>query len=316
MSRDARIATAAWLGALLLVCGVSHGAAGEHGALGTSARPLTVMILPVDGGTQDATLADYQPTLDAISRATGVQFSVRVGQSYSAVVEALATGLIDMAQLGVTSYQQAKSRGSVRFLATQIIEGSGVYYGALFVGASSGIRDVSALRGRTVAFGDPGSASSFAYPVAMLLQAGIEPSRDLGRVILAGSHANALRALAEGRVDAAAASLISYQRAVDHGLVSASAVRPLARSVPIPNPLFVVRAGLPPQLFEALREGFATVHTTRGADARALRGYGGQIVTRWDVDVPPSVLDDAARALHAVTPAVVSGIVSKASHRR
>lgn len=316
MTHDRRSVICALLGTLCALRGVAYSAASDARSERATQRSLAVMILPVDGGTQDATLADYRPTLDAIAATTGMTFDVRVGQSYSAVVEALATGLIDMAQLGVVSYQQARARGGARFLAMQVIEGSGVYFGALFVRSSSGIRGIEALRGRSVAFGDPGSASSFAYPVAMLLRSGIEPGRDLARVVMAGSHANALRALAEGRVDAAAASLISFQRAVDGGLISAADIRPIARSVPIPNPLFATRADLPPQTFARLRKAFATVHAARGADRIELRGYGGQIVTRWDTEVPTSVLDEAAEALQGVTPAVIGAMLSKAGSRR
>lgn len=307
------------LALLLLACSPQFLAAAERSTdtrLGSRERPLSVMILPVDGGTQDGTLADYKPTLDAISKITGLHFTVRVGQSYSAVVEALATGLIDLAQLGVVSFQQARARGNARFLAMQVIEGSSFYYAALFIRRPSDIESLDGLRGRTVAFGDPGSASAFTYPLALLIEADVDPVRDLGRVILAGSHANALRALSEGRVDAAAASLISYQRAIERGVISAGNVRPLARSVPIPNPLFAVRAGLPGTTFDTLRNGFAGIHAAEGIEPGTLRGYGGNVVTRWDTDVPTAVLDEATAALRDVTPELTSAVISKATRRQ
>lgn len=300
----------------LMSCLPRLGAAVPRDAqLGSPQRPLSVLILPVDGGTQDGTLADYQPTLDAISKTTGLHFNVRVGQSYSAVVEAIATGLIDVAQLGVVSFQQARSRGNARFLAMQVIEGNSYYHAAVFVRRPGAIERLSDLRGRTVAFGDPSSASSFTYPLAMLMKAGVDPIRDLGRVILAGSHANALRALSEGRVDAAAASLISYQRAIERGVISADQLRPLARSVPIPNPFFAVRSHLPDAMFDTLRTGFAGAHTAPGIRPGMLRGYGGNVVTRWDTEVPAAVLDEAAAAVRDITPALTSAVISKATGR-
>ena len=58
---------------------------------------------------------------------------------------------------------------------------------------------MAALHGKSVAFGDLNSTSSFHFPVAMLLEQGIDPVSGLGKVILAGSHGNALAALHEGK---------------------------------------------------------------------------------------------------------------------
>ena len=57
------------------------------------------------------TKKDFQPIFGAITRATGLNFDIKVGQSYSAVVEAMCNGAADIAWYGPASYLQAKARG-------------------------------------------------------------------------------------------------------------------------------------------------------------------------------------------------------------
>lgn len=53
-------------------------APGTPGAEGT---PLRVMLVPTDGGTEDGTLADFEPIFNAVSRTSGLKFELRVGHS-------------------------------------------------------------------------------------------------------------------------------------------------------------------------------------------------------------------------------------------
>ena len=79
----------------------------------------------------------------------------------------------------------------------------------------------------------------------MLLEAGIDPTRDLSKIFLTGGHANSLNALAQGHVDLSAASFNSYQKAVNNGAINVTEVVPVARSVPIPYPPFIMATTLP-----------------------------------------------------------------------
>ena len=82
-----------------------------------------------------------------------------------------------------------------------------------------GIKSVSDLKGKSIAFGSTHSTSSFNFPVAMLIADGIDPVKDLDKIIIAGSHSASLAALAEGKVDAAAASYNSFGKAVKKGAI-------------------------------------------------------------------------------------------------
>lgn len=63
---------------------------------GSSDRPLRVVLIPADGGTEDGTRKDFEPIFNAISEATDLNFELKVGQSYGAVVEAMCNGSADI----------------------------------------------------------------------------------------------------------------------------------------------------------------------------------------------------------------------------
>lgn len=274
--------------------------------------PLRVMLIPADGGTATGTRADFTPLFDAVSRDTGLQFDLKVGESYSAVVEAMKGGMVDLAWLGPVAYVQARDAGAAELLAVSVLDGESVYYAGIFVPHDSPATGIEDLRGRSVAFGDINSGSSFTYQVAMMLEAGLDPARDLGAIRLAGSHAASLSALAEGQVDAACLSFESYLRAVNNGAIAPGALRVLARSAPIPNPPMALHTGLPAPLKQKLREAFGRVHEGAAGNRELIRGYGGKRVDRYDANFPESAFDGPAAMLSRIDDDVRAAMLRKA----
>jgi phosphonate transport system substrate-binding protein len=281
---------------------------------GTPEKPLEVMLIPADGGTEGGTKADFLPLFNAITKTEGLYFDVRVGQSYSAVVEAMANGQVDVGWFGAVSYLQAKKRAGAELLAVAVEHGSSTYVSGIFVRTDSPLHSLADLRGRALAVGDPSSTSSFAFPLVMLLEAGIDPVKDLSKIIFAGSHVNSLAACAEGRVDAGAASFNSFEKAVTEKRIAADALRPLAKSDPLPNPPLAMHPGLDPETKRKLREGFGSVHKAPGITPDQVRGYGGAKVDRYDVDYPDAEFMKVAQRLEKVD-AIRDSVLKKAGQK-
>ncbi|MDX2225446.1 MAG: phosphate/phosphite/phosphonate ABC transporter substrate-binding protein [Rhodospirillaceae bacterium] len=280
-----------------------------------AAPPLTVVLIPADGGTESGTKADFAPVFDAVARSTGLTFELYTGQSYNAVVEAMCNRSADIAFFGPVSYLQARGRGCAELLAVAVENGASTYFAGIFARADSPLKDLQDLRGRSVAFGDVNSASSFVFPVAMLLDAGLDPAGDLAAVRLTGGHAAGLAALAQGQVDAACLSFESFAKAVDQGAIRAESVRILGRSPPIPNPPLGIGTHLPAGLKAQLKAAFATVHQAPGVTADMVRGYGGKRVDAYDTTFSDSQFDVAARAMLRVDDRVKTALLAKASQR-
>ncbi len=290
-------------------------AAAQSVADGTRERPLRVLLIPADGGTESGTKADYAPVFNAISRSTGLQFDLKVGQSYGAVVEGMCNQLADIAFFGPVSYVQAHKRGCAQLLAVGVEKGQSVYYAGLFAKTDTPLAGVKDLKGQRVAFGDVNSASSFTFQVAMLLDAGLDPARDLAAIRMTGSHANSLAALTQGQVDVAALSFDSYEKAVQQGAVDAKQVKVIAKSMPIPYPPLALNARLPEPLKAKLKTAFATVHKAPGVTPEMVRGYGGKKVDAFDTQFSEAEFNVAAEKLALLNDELKGRILKKASER-
>lgn len=277
--------------------------------------PLEVALIPADGGTADGTLADFQPVFDAVAAGAGLQFRLSVGQSYNAVVEAVCNRTADLAFFGPVSYVQARRRGCAELLAVAVENGASTYYAGIFATTEGPINALTDIKGRRIAFGDVNSASSFVFPVAMLLDAGIDPGADLGQVQLTGSHTNSLAALVQGRVDAAGLSFESFEKAVMQGVADPEKVKIVARSAPIPNPPLAMSTALPAETKKKLKAAFGDVASLPGVNPDMIRGYGGRRIQGYDAAFAEDRFAVAAEMMERVDDRVRSELLRKATDR-
>ena len=280
---------------------------------GSRSKPLRVVLIPADGGTEDGTRKDFQPIFSAISQATGLVFDLKVGQSYSAVVEAMCSGAADIAWYGPASYLQARARGCAELLALAVRNGESVYYSGIFARTEANVSKLSELKGKKIALGDVNSTSSFNIPVAMMLQAGLNPARDPAVVNMAGSHSNVLKALAEGLVDAGGASFDSFEKAVNAKAIDPTRVRVIAKSSPIPYPPLAMHPQLSAPIKAKLRDAFNNVHKLPGISKEQIRGYGGGKVDGYTAKVSEQDMANAGKMFDLVTHQVRADIMKKAS---
>ncbi|MEM7012086.1 MAG: phosphate/phosphite/phosphonate ABC transporter substrate-binding protein, partial [Verrucomicrobiota bacterium] len=280
---------------------------------GTKDDPLRVMLIPADGGTEEGTIADFKPVFNAVTQAKDIHFDIKVGQSYGAVVEAMANGLADIAWFGPVSYLQAKERGGAQLLAISESKGDAVYYSGIFVPVDSPAKSLADLKGKRMAFGDPSSTSSFNFPVAMLLAAGVDPSKDLSEVYITGSHSNSIAALVDGKVDACACSFPSFGKAVEAGVVNPEKFKPLLKSDPIPNPPLAMHPKLPDATKKMLKEAFHTLHENPAIKPEQIRGYGGKVYERYNAEIGEEVMDAAGAKLSKVTDEIKGAMLKRAA---
>ena len=150
---------------------------------GSKERPLRVLMIPADTGTNDI-VADYAPVFNGITKHYGIYFDLRAGASYAAVVEGMCNDQADIAWYGAVTFGQANDRCGVDLLAVDVTGGDSSYYSGIFVRKDSGIKTIADLKGKSMAFGSPNSTSSFNFPVAMLIADGVDPVKDLKKIII------------------------------------------------------------------------------------------------------------------------------------
>lgn len=282
---------------------------------GSKERPLRVMLIPADGGTEDGTKADFLPIFSAVTKSTGLNFDIRVGQSYSAVMEAMCLKQTEIAFFGAASYIPVRDKGCAKLLAVAVHKGASVYYSGIFTRADAPYKSLKDTKGARLALGDVNSTSSFLYPVAMLMDAGVNPARDMGQVVITGSHANSLKAVAEGKADLSGASFDSFEKAVKQGAIDPTQVRVLAKSDPIPQPPLAMSTALPQHIQKQLKDAFNTVHKAPGVTPDMIRGYGGSKVDSYDANFPESGMDEPGKKMALVDDQVKAELLKKAAQR-
>lgn len=290
-------------------------AVAQIAADGSKDRPLRVMLIPADGGTESGTKADYAPVFNAITRSTGLVFDIKVGQSYGAVVEGMCNQLADIAFFGPVSYVQAHQRGCAQLLAVGVEKGASVYYAGMFAKADSPISSIKDLKGKRVSFGDVNSASSFTFQIAMMLDAGLNPARDLAAIRMTGSHANSIAALAQGQVDVASLSFDSYEKAANQGAIDPKQFKVVVKSIAIPYPPLAMNTKLPEPMKARLKDAFQTVNRAPGVTPEMIRGYGGAKIDGYDTKFSEDEFKVAADKMALLTDAVKGEILKKASER-
>jgi phosphonate transport system substrate-binding protein len=207
---------------------------------------------PYDAGAKFE--AAYNSLTSALAANLHCPVHLFVTQNYTAEVEAMRAGKLDVAEFGPLGYVFAHSMADAQPVAAfGLANGQPVTYtAALWVPKSSPIHTVAQLKGHTIAFADPASTSGNLYPRYALIHAGLNPDKDV-KIEFAGSHPASMLALVNGKVDAAEVN--SQQEATGEAAhqFDPSKFRRIWVSKPIVNDPITVYGQLPAAFQSALK---------------------------------------------------------------
>lgn len=249
------------------------GAAALAFSAAAGAQTLKVGLIPSEDSR--AMLAQSKDILDALEKNMGMKVQGFVATDYNGVIEALRAKHLDIAYLGPFSYVLATTVTPVEaFVIAETAKAGRTYYHSQIITLkTSGIKTIDDLKGRNFAFVDPASTSGYAFPLAGLLKAGIEPKRDFKNVIFTGAHdANAV-AVANGKVDAATIADRILDAAIAKGHIKADQIHVAWRSAPIPESPMVWRKDLPDDLKAKIKAGFLSINNLNWSDQGKLNGF-------------------------------------------
>lgn len=284
--------------------------ASQWSELGTSNHPVVLSFLPNKSDkSKNIEERYYQGLVKAITARYGINIVVKQSKSYEAAVDDFCTGKTHIAVLGVVTYNEAKQRCKVaELLAVEVRNSESIYFSGFFVHKKYDINDIQQLKNQTLALGNPYSTSSFNYPLAMLINAGLQPEYDFKNIVITGSHAEAIEKLANGEVFAAASSFQSWRQAIIKGVIDPIHFKPLIKSAPLPNPPLVINKTLPIELKEKIRKAFKLVHTW--GDAEKILNVARKI-DRYDVIVDDQLYINTFHQLSKFDNTIKQRIVKK-----
>jgi len=197
------------------------------------------------------------PTITAwLAKAINQPVKGFVTSDHAAAVEALRNGDADISFMGALPFVLAETEVGAQALLSEVYRGEAQYRGRVFVRRDSDVKRLKDLKGRDIAFADPISESGYLFPLDLFVKAelvaeGTRGGAFFGNIYFAGGYQQAMQAVAEGIVDAAAASQYADMLLTPE---QQQEVTWIAESQPIPSHVVVARQGLDPGMRAAFIE--------------------------------------------------------------
>ena len=186
----------------------------------TKKETLTFVFTPGTGTDLAFTKEMYGALVKEVGDKLGVETKIVITTSAAATTEALRNGTADIARYGPFGYVMAVDEVGVIPLVRESVLSGGEYYHGLIIGRP-GIWeepfDIAQLRGKSMAFSEPGSTSGYLFSVAMMAGAGMTVD-DLDSYSFAGSHPAVIEAVINGVSDAGSTNDRRLNIAIDSGI--------------------------------------------------------------------------------------------------
>lgn len=228
-----------------------------------------------------------------------------------AMIAKLADGAVDLVSETPFGVVELVEAGVADPLLREWRKGAPRYSTVFFTRRdATGIEDLADLKGRVVAFEDPGSTSAFLVPYAALRRAGLRPARlDSPRdpvppgtvgYAFAGDEQSISAWVARGLADAGAFSDSDWRNEEDVPRAMRRSLRIFHRTEPVIRSLMVVRRDLPAARRRALAAALLNAHED-AEGRRVLAAASG--VTRYEPLGPAAMAElRAAAALRRYLP--------------
>ena len=192
----------------------------------------------------------------------GIPVKELKGSDYTVGIEAMKAGKLDIMLVTPMSYYQAKRTANIEPLVTTTTDGAPEYR-TVFVTKSdrTDISSLEDLKGKTFAFVDPASSSGYMYPKAKLVvDLNLEavrlenPGYFFKTVTYSGKHDSSLIGVTMGDYDAAAVAQQIIDQTAEAGLINKEDIKIIGQTEIIPSACFVLRADLPQDLKDKIKE--------------------------------------------------------------
>ncbi len=252
-------------------------------------HPKVLRVGLIPNQSPDRVRAQYEPFRAYLSQQLGLPVELFVATDYSGVVEAMLSNKLDLAYVGGVTYVQARARGDIRPIVTEIdrLTHTPFYTSVIIARADGPIHSLPDLRGRRFAFGDINSTSGSLYPRIMLAAAGYRFSGDpkeapqgIREIVYSGGHDATALAVQNGTVDAGGLEERILIRLEENGTVQPSRIRILQRSAPIAGYPWAARGALDGPLVSRIIAAFRGI--TDPDLLKLLRAEGYALVSDGD----------------------------------
>lgn len=264
-------------------------------------RPLRIGVVPSLGkGAEEESerLASY------LSKELGQKVQPALFDNHDAEANALVAGRIDFAWMPPLQAFNA-AIGGAQLITKVVRDGASTYRSVFFVRGDSPIKTLQDLKGTSVGWVEANSATGHVFPLAMLARAKLQPNVLFKDQKYFGSHDGVCKAVWDKKVEVGATLADeppANGKLVITGCVhalgnSASKLRVLAVSEPVPNDVIAVRKNLDPKITEKLRQVVMAMPSSKEGKAilkDSLKADGVTALQPGDMDPVQHALEAAA----------------------
>lgn len=274
---------------MVLAMGVLAMTGCSGGSNDAETQTLEVQFVPTnnDGSMQ----AKAEPFADYLSEKLGMDVNVTLATDYSTIVEAMASGQVDLGIMPPAAYVQARDQGAAEAILTSELQGyddetglpeegvmSGTFKGEVLVRADSDMQSLEDLAGKKIATLSPNSASGYIYPVAEMKEAGIDPTTDC-TLTTVNDIPSEITSVLNGQQDACfvfeGARVVFADSFADNDLMKDLRVLYLTKG-DIPNDAIAVQPDMDQELKDKIKEVFLNMaNDEEGKEAMSLWSHEG-----------------------------------------
>ncbi len=217
---------------------------------------LRITAIPDESPTELARKA--APLVKYLEGKLGMKVEFTPVTDYAAAVETLVNKKVDLAWFGGFTFVQANVRSGGRVIPLVQRE-EDERFRSVFISSDPSITKLADLKGKDLSFGSQSSTSGHLMPRSYLLQAGVDPDKDLKRVAYSGAHDATIAAVASGKVVAGALNISVWDKFVADKKVDTSKVHVFFTTPAYFDYNWTVHADMPAALRDKLSAAFLSL---------------------------------------------------------
>jgi phosphonate transport system substrate-binding protein len=217
-----------------------------------------------------ALLPVFQQIGQQLGKALGCSVEMTVTTNYTAEIEAMRNGKLELGEFGPLGYVLAHKVANAQSIASYTDRKTGAvatYTASIVTWNGSGISRLADVAGHSFAYSDPASTSGHLFPAYALSKAGIDPDTGV-QALYAGSHTASFEAIRNHKVEAGELNSPTITSATAQGLYAASDYPTLWQSDPIPQDPIAVRGNLPASVIRKLTSALLSLDMSAITDPK------------------------------------------------
>ncbi len=159
----------------------------------------------------------FNPLAELLSRRLNKKVEIKVATDFDTAIKDIGTGVTQLCYMTPSTFIKANTHYGVRVILKALREGKPYHHSVIITRNDSPITKIEDLKGRSFAFGDRESTSSYIVPRYMLFEAGIDLD-DLLFYNFLGHHDEVAKAVLSGEYDAGGVMESTAEKFKEKGL--------------------------------------------------------------------------------------------------